>query len=321
MSPKDAALVSAAASTVNEFADDGSFMSKILVKQNEDAGGPVGSYSNQEENVESHVDMLFKVFLREARRMKMLIGILLNLQADHEYDFEDGPRSKSHKKGRDSGHKVSEKNDLAKRILTQQERCHFIFENPNRPKHICCCLSGSLLCQLDSAARNVDNNVGEEIRNFKKCLLMMFSKQEKDLVFLETVISLSKQRRHCLIECISKQAPLYFKKQIVESKRGQSDEYITAGRNHNEKPLMKLKMSGVSQHNTKKLTDTSEKGLRGSIPKNFPYFHVEFGLNRGFVHVIDDKKTCNDARGMEYRWRHKNWQLQILEIGNYFSGK
>ncbi|KAL3576770.1 hypothetical protein D5086_022053 [Populus alba] len=120
MSPKDAALVSAAASTVNKFADDGSSMSKILVKQNEDAGGSVGSYSNQEENVESHV--------------------------------------------------VTE--------------VHF-------------------------------------------------------------------------------------------------------------RPLMKLKMSGVSQHSTKKLTDTSEKGLRGSISKDFPYFHVEFGLNRGFVHVIDDKKTCN----------------------------
>jgi hypothetical protein len=60
--------------------------------------------------------------------------------------------------------------------------------------------------------------VWEEIRNFKKCLIMMFSKQEKDLVFLETVINLSQQRRHCLIECIplpreiAKQAPLYFKK-------------------------------------------------------------------------------------------------------------
>jgi hypothetical protein len=42
MSPKDAALVSAAASTLNKFADDGSFMSKILVKQNEDAGCSVG---------------------------------------------------------------------------------------------------------------------------------------------------------------------------------------------------------------------------------------------------------------------------------------
>ena len=57
-------------------------------------------------------------------------------RADDEYDFDDGPSRKSGRKGRDSDHKVSNKNDLAKRILTQQERCHFCFENPNRPKHL-----------------------------------------------------------------------------------------------------------------------------------------------------------------------------------------
>lgn len=47
---------------------------------------------------------------------------------------------------------------------------------------------------------------------------MMFAKQERDVVFLETVMSLAQQRRHCLIECIplpqdiAKEAPLYFKK-------------------------------------------------------------------------------------------------------------
>lgn len=47
---------------------------------------------------------------------------------------------------------------------------------------------------------------------------MMFAKQEKDVVFLETVVGLAKQRRHCMIECIplpqeiAKEAPLYFKK-------------------------------------------------------------------------------------------------------------
>jgi len=55
MSTKDAALVSAAASSMNKFSDDGSFMSKILGKQNKDAGSSVGSYSNQEENLESKV--------------------------------------------------------------------------------------------------------------------------------------------------------------------------------------------------------------------------------------------------------------------------
>lgn len=58
----------------------------------------------------------------------------------------------------------------------------------------------------------------DEIRNFKKCLIMMFAKQEKDVVFFETVMGLAQQRRHCMVECIplpqhiAKQAPLYFKK-------------------------------------------------------------------------------------------------------------
>ncbi|CAL5337510.1 unnamed protein product [Camellia sinensis] len=90
----------------------------------------------------------------------------------------------------------------------------------------------------ESTTRAVDNNVWDEIRNFKKCLIMMFAKQEKDVVFLETVMGLAQQRRHCMVECIplpqdiSKQAPLYFKKAIDEAK----DEW--------------------SQHNSKKLIDT-----------------------------------------------------------------
>lgn len=53
-----------------------------------------------------------------------------------------------------------------------------------------------------------------------------------------------------------------------------------------------------SQHNAKKLIDTSEKGLRGSIPKDFPYFHVEFGLHKGFVHVIDDESQFKSNLGL-----------------------
>lgn len=47
---------------------------------------------------------------------------------------------------------------------------------------------------------------------------MMFAKQDREVVFLETVMGLAQQRRHCLVECVplprdaAKQAPLYFKK-------------------------------------------------------------------------------------------------------------
>ncbi|CAK7338332.1 unnamed protein product [Dovyalis caffra] len=350
MSVKDAALVSAAASSLNKFTDDGSFMSKILGKQNKDSGGSVGSSSNQEENVESKVascqmnkpsegSLLVKEALsanqlaakalqlrmkgkheeaeklmQEAENIKMKQAaeensnrpqivrsinrsavqgvsarrkededadrhlaqkIMQNKQyslsgrADDEYDFDDGPRRKSRKKGETviTRHLVVSIANFAYLMLPQWQ--------PLVPGH--CCI---LPVHHDSATRNVDNNVWEEIRNFKKCLIMMFSKQEKDLVFLETVINLSQQRRHCLIECIplpreiAKQAPLYFKKAIDEAE----DEW--------------------SQHNSKKLIDTSEKGLRGSIPKDFPYFHVEFGLNKGFVHVIDDEKNFKSSLGL-----------------------
>ncbi|KAK0576484.1 hypothetical protein LWI29_018224 [Acer saccharum] len=41
------------------------------------------------------------------------------------------------------------------------------------------------------------------------------------------------------------------------------------------------------------------KRLRGSIPKDFPYFHVEFGLDKGFVHVIDDEKQFKSSFGLD----------------------
>lgn len=220
-------------------------------------------------------------------------------QADDEYDFDGPPRKRSQKKAPSNNQKSTQTSILAKRILTQQERCFYCFENPNRPRHLVvsianftylmlppqqpvvpghCCI---VTMQHESSTRNVDDDVWEEIRNFKKCLIMMFAKQEKDLVFLETVMGLVQQRRHCLIEClplpreIANEAPLYFKKAIDEAE----DEW--------------------SQHNAKKLIDTSVKGLRASIPKDFPYFHVEFGLKRGFVHVIDDEKDFKSSLGLD----------------------
>ncbi|WCJ34893.1 CwfJ-like family protein [Euphorbia peplus] len=379
VSAKDADLISAAASSLNKFEDDGSFMSRIASQQNNDPAGSFSSSTNRDENVGSKLtssemdkptESITRVnetlsanqlaakalqlrmkgrheeaekLMQEAESIKgkqaaaenssrpQHIGrshmnvvqvphistrrkeddadknlaqkIMQNKQyslsgrADDEYDFEDGPRKKS-KKGAGNDHKSSDVSVLGRRILTQQERCMFCFENPNRPKHLVvsianftylmlpqsqpvvpghCCI---LTMQHESSTRTVDNNVWEEIRNFKKCLIMMFAKQEKEVIFLETVMGLSKQRRHCLIECIpvpqeiAGGAPLYFKKAIDEAE----DEW--------------------SQHNAKKLIDTSEKGLRGSIPKDFPYFHVEFGLNKGFVHVIDDEQQFKSSLGL-----------------------
>lgn len=54
-------------------------------------------------------------------------------QADDEYDF-DGAPARKHKKKREVA--AEEKHSFGKRILTQQERCQFCFENPSQPKHL-----------------------------------------------------------------------------------------------------------------------------------------------------------------------------------------
>lgn len=56
-----------------------------------------------------------------------------------------------------------------------------------------------------------------------------------------------------------------------------------------------------SQQNAMKLIETGNKGLLRSVPKDFPYFHVEFGLKKGFVHVIDG----------ESRWK-SNFDVDII---------
>ncbi|KMT18469.1 hypothetical protein BVRB_2g026120 isoform A [Beta vulgaris subsp. vulgaris] len=377
MRSEDAALVSNALSSLNNFSNDGSFMSEFVNQQKKPERGSLEASSSKSDAVEEvESDSAIKKssedkqplsanqlaakamqlrlkgkheeaekLLREAENTKMDHGagerlvklrndvsasryamqekqlqqkgkeddsdrhlaqtIMKNKlystssQADDEYDFDRAPSKKSKKKSADHENRSQARQNVGKRILTQQERCLFCFENPNRPKHLVvaianftylmlpqfqpvapghCCI---LTLQHESATRMVDDNVWEEFRNFKKCLIMMFAKQDREVIFLETVLWLAQQRRHCLIECIplpkdlAKEAPLYFKKAIDEAE----DEW--------------------SQHNAKKLIDTSLKGLHSSIPKNFPYFHVEFGINRGFVHVIDDETQFKSSFGLD----------------------
>jgi hypothetical protein len=57
--------------------------------------------------------------------------------------------------------------------------------------------------------------------------------------------------------------------------------------------------SDWAQHHAKRLIDTKAKGLRGSIPPNFPYFYVQFGYSAGFVHVIDDEAKFSPSFGRQ----------------------
>jgi len=126
------------------------------------------------------------------------------------------------------------------------------------------------------ATTQADEDVQEEIMYFRKFLVKMFAAQKQGCVFQEIVINLEKQR-HTVIDCVPMpkdlflDAPIFFKKAILES-----DEQWSVN---------------------KKLVDTREKGLWRSIPKNFPFFSVEFGTGGGFAHVIEDRDTFNPAWG------------------------
>ncbi len=116
----------------------------------------------------------------------------------------------------------------------------------------------------------LDENVWDEIKVFQKGLTRMFNGHGCDVVFTESYMSANK-RTHAYLECIplpreqGDLAPMYFKKAIMES-----DEEWSIN---------------------KKLLDTKRKGVRGSLPIGLPYFFVEFGLDGGFAHIIEDQDS------------------------------
>ncbi|XP_027059866.1 CWF19-like protein 2 [Pocillopora damicornis] len=173
-----------------------------------------------------------------------------------------------------------------RQLAAQLARCRFCFENPDIAKHLIIAIGLKVYLALPlheslteghcliipmqhcSAATMLDEDVWSEIQIYKKGLTRMFEEKEEDVVFIETHKQLRKQH-HMIIECIplpkevGDMSPVYFKKAILESDTEWAQNV--------------------------KLVDTRKKGLRVSIPKGLPYFSVEFGLDGGFAHVIEDE--------------------------------
>ncbi|XP_030056116.1 CWF19-like protein 2 [Microcaecilia unicolor] len=173
-----------------------------------------------------------------------------------------------------------------RKLLANMEKCPYCFDNAELPKHLIIaigvkvylCLPNSLSLteghcliaplQHHTAATFLDEDIWEEVQLFRKALVKMFEAKGLDCVFLETNMDM-KKRYHMLYECIplpkevGDMAPIYFKKAIMES-----DEEWSMN---------------------KKLIDLSSRDIRKSVPKGLPYFSVNFGLQGGYAHVIEDK--------------------------------
>ncbi|KAK9823428.1 hypothetical protein WJX72_002672 [[Myrmecia] bisecta] len=216
------------------------------------------------------------------------------LDVDDEYDVDGGLEMYESRKRKGTKEQQAQRSKRAQvsdymRTSSILDNCARCFASARRPRHLTISIGQTAYLMLPergrlvpghccivpsehvASSRLVDEHVWTEMRNFKKCLLQMFMAQGKEVIFLETAMQLGDARNHAVVECIpvppavAAKAPLFFKKGIDDAE------------------------SEWSQHHAKRLIDTRAKGLRGSIPPNFPYFHVEFGLTAGYVHVIDDE--------------------------------
>ena len=204
------------------------------------------------------------------------------MNADDEYDHNMGVELLEHKgKAQKRRERAMDQTEQRRQALQMKSQHHFGRQQKqqdwlNQYKHLIVAFGnhsflmappkGHLVdghCYIVPAehrggTRTREEGCWQEVRNFKKCVMAMAQSNRQQVIFIESAMHLGK--RQTFVEAIPvpphvfKQAPLNFKKAIDEAE------------------------SEWSQHAAKKLIDTSMKGLRGSIPPNFPYFHVEFGL-------------------------------------------
>ena len=115
--------------------------------------------------------------------------------------------------------------------------------------------------------RECDSEVWEEVKYFCNSLRAMFANEGKGVLFCETVLD-TKSFWQARIDVIPVQknveddAPMFFKSALSS----EIEEFGT--------------------HT--KIIKTKDKGLRGCIPKNFPYFNVEWSTG-GFAIIIESK--------------------------------
>ncbi|KAI4893844.1 hypothetical protein NFI96_021322 [Prochilodus magdalenae] len=113
---------------------------------------------------------------------------------------------------------------------------------------------------------------------FRRALVRAFEAQDLDCVFLETHMN-PKRRLHLVFECVplprelGDTAPIYFKKAIMEC----DEEWAM----------------------NKKVVDLSSKNIRQAVPRGLPYFSVDFGLQGGFAHVIENEQKFPHYFGKE----------------------
>uniref|UniRef100_A0A8C5T3B6 CWF19-like protein 2 n=1 Tax=Malurus cyaneus samueli TaxID=2593467 RepID=A0A8C5T3B6_9PASS len=230
--------------------------------------------------------------------MRMASKLMEKTDRDY-YTLDDMFVSKAAKRARSGEEEEVQRRKAIRehqQLAACMEKCPYCFDSSELSKHLIIAIGTKVYLSLPSnqslteghcliaplqhhtAATLLDEDIWEEIQMFRNALVKMFEAKDLDCVFLETNMSM-KKRYHMVYECIplpkevGDMAPIYFKKAIMES-----DEEWSMN---------------------KKLIDLSSKDIRKSVPKGLPYFSVDFGLQGGFAHVIEDQHNFPHYFGKE----------------------
>ncbi|XP_034723481.1 CWF19-like protein 2 isoform X1 [Etheostoma cragini] len=183
-----------------------------------------------------------------------------------------------------------------RRLAASMEKCQRCFSSQELQKHLIVAIGSKVylslpagvsmteghchICPLQHhcSATGLDEDVWSEMQLFRRTLVRMFESQDLDCVFMETHMN-PRKRHHLVLECIplprelGDMAPIYFKKAIMEC----DEEWAM----------------------NKKVVDLSSKDIRHAVPRGLPYFAVDFGLQGGFAHVIENEQKFPHYFGKE----------------------
>lgn len=207
-----------------------------------------------------------------------------------EYDIDDMFMSKAAL--RDNTAKQAER-DKKKAIQEHQrverslESCQWCFDSKEMPKHLIVALGTKCYVSLPthqsltpghcciapihhiSCCVQAEEDLWAEVQSFRKSLVQMFNSRGEDCIFFETAKRL-RHFPHMVLQCVplpretGDMAPVYFKKAIMECEREWAQN--------------------------KKLVELKGRDVRRAVPKGLPYFFVDFAMDAGFAHVIEDEQ-------------------------------
>ncbi|XP_073674389.1 CWF19-like protein 2 [Garra rufa] len=228
-----------------------------------------------------------------------MAGKMMGRTDGDNYTLDDmfvSSAAQKERSGRDEERQRNKAVQETRRLAGQMEKCRHCFDSPELPKHLIVAVGNKVyLClpncvslteghclivpiQHHTAATGLDEDIWSEIQMFRRALVRMFESQEMDCVFLETHMN-PKRHLHMVYECVpmprelGDMAPIYFKKAIMES----DEEWAM----------------------NKKVVDLSSKHIRQAVPRGLPYFSVDFGLQGGFAHVIENEHKFPHYFGKE----------------------